>query len=127
MLELANHPAAQIVNDALESAEHAGADLRELVRGIMPTALRHGGLRAAVGSLLRYIALPVSAEVMPDRLPTHVETTAYFVVAMTPAPAQTLPLAVPRGRAAHGSPCAARLGFPSVPEVAQEPVGVFQR
>ena len=80
-LEQTNHPAAEIVNDALESANHADADLRELVRGIMPAALRHGGLRAAVRSLLRQIALPVSMEVMPDRLPTHVETTAYFVVA----------------------------------------------
>jgi signal transduction histidine kinase len=81
MLEQTNHPAAEIVNDALESAKHADADLRELARGIMPAALRHGGLRAAVRSLLRHIALPVSMEVIPDRLPTHVETTAYFVVA----------------------------------------------
>jgi signal transduction histidine kinase len=81
MLEQANHPAAEIVNDALESAEHADADLRELVRGIMPAALRYGGLHAAVRSLLPQIALPVGMEVMPDRLPTHVETTAYFVVA----------------------------------------------
>lgn len=81
MLEQTNHPAAEIVNDALESAKQADADLLELVRGIMPAALRHGGLRAALRSLLRQIALPVSMEVMPDRLPTHVETTAYFVVA----------------------------------------------
>ena len=81
MLEQANHPAAEIVNDALESAKHADADLLELVRGIMPAVLRHGGLRAALRSLRRQIALPVSMEVMPDRLPTHVETTAYFVVA----------------------------------------------
>ena len=81
MLEQANHPAAEIVTGALESANHADADLRELVKGLMPAALRHGGLRAAVGSLLRQIALPVSMEVMPDRLPAHVETTAYFVVA----------------------------------------------
>ena len=47
----------------------------------MPAALRYGGLHAAVRSLLRQIALPVSMEVMPDRLPAHVETTAYFVVA----------------------------------------------
>jgi signal transduction histidine kinase len=80
-LEQTDHPAAGIVSDALESAEHADADLRELVCGIMPAALRHGGLRAAVRALLRSIALPVSVEVMPDRLPTHVETTAYFVVA----------------------------------------------
>ena len=81
MLEQTNHPAAEIVNNALASAEHADADLGELVHGIMPAALRHGGLPAAVRSLLRHIPLPVSAEVMPDRLPTHVETTAYFVIA----------------------------------------------
>jgi signal transduction histidine kinase len=81
MLEQANHPAAEIVHNALQSAEHADADLQELVRGIMPAALRHGGLRTAVNSLLQHIAVPVSVEVMPDRLPTHVETTAYFVIA----------------------------------------------
>jgi signal transduction histidine kinase len=80
-LERTSHPAAEIVSEALESAEHADADLRELVCGIMPAALRHGGLHSAVRVLLRNIALPVSVEVMPDRLPTHVETTAYFVVA----------------------------------------------
>jgi signal transduction histidine kinase len=53
----------------------------ELVCGIMPAALRHGGLRAAVRALLRHIGLPVSVEVVPDRLPAHVETTAYFVIA----------------------------------------------
>lgn len=81
MLEQTDHPAAEIVSAALDSAKHADADLRELVRGIMPAVLRNGGLRAAVGSLLHRIALPVNAEVMPDRLPSHVETTAYFVVA----------------------------------------------
>jgi signal transduction histidine kinase len=80
-LERTSHPAAEIVSEALESAEHADADLRELVCGIMPAALRHGGLHAAVRVLLRNIALPVSVEIMPDRLPTHLETTAYFVVA----------------------------------------------
>jgi signal transduction histidine kinase len=80
-LEQASHPAAEIVSEALESAQHADADLRELVCGIMPAALRHGGLRAAVRVLLRNIALPVNVEVMPDRLPTQVEATAYFVVA----------------------------------------------
>ncbi len=81
MLKQADHPAAEIVHNALENAKRADADLRELVCGIMPAALRHGGLRAAVRALLRNISLPVSVEVMPDRLPAHVETTAYFVVA----------------------------------------------
>jgi signal transduction histidine kinase len=101
MLEQTNHPAAAIVNDALESAEHADAELRELVCGIMPAALRHGGLRAAVGSLLRHIALPVGAEVMPDRLPVHVETTAYFVVA------EALTNVVKHARATRADVCAA--------------------
>jgi signal transduction histidine kinase len=81
MLKQTNHLAAEIVTDALESAQYANAALQELVRGIMPGALRHGGLQAAVRSLLRHIPLPVSVEVMPDRLPVHVETTAYFVIA----------------------------------------------
>jgi signal transduction histidine kinase len=81
MLEHTNHPAAEIVTDALASAEHADADLQELARGIMPAGLRYGGLRAAVRSLLHHIALQVRVEVVPDRLPAHLETTAYFVVA----------------------------------------------
>ena len=80
-LELTHHPAAAIVSDALNSAEDADTDLRELVCGIMPVVLRHGGLRAAVHSLLRNVALPVTVEVIPDRLPAPVETTSYFVVA----------------------------------------------
>jgi signal transduction histidine kinase len=101
MLEQANHPAAELVHDALESANHADADLRELVNGIVPAALRYGGLRAAVGSLLRQIALPVSMEVMPDRLPAHVETTAYVVVA------EALTNAVKHAGATGATVCAA--------------------
>jgi hypothetical protein len=33
MLKQSNHPAAEIVNDALECAERTDADLQELVRG----------------------------------------------------------------------------------------------
>lgn len=81
MLEECGHPAMELVSDALASAEHAAADLRELVCGVMPSALRCGGLRGAVNALLQHIDLPVSAEIAPDRLSTQVETTAYFVIA----------------------------------------------
>ena len=47
----------------------------------MPAALSRGGLRAGLESLLRHVELPVSADITPERLPTDVETTAYFVVA----------------------------------------------
>jgi signal transduction histidine kinase len=81
MLDKSDHPALQIVSVALESAERAAADLREIVCAVMPVALRHGGLRSAVTALLRHIDVSVSAEITPDRLCRHVETTAYFVIA----------------------------------------------
>jgi signal transduction histidine kinase len=81
MLERTGDPAIEIVGDALASAQHAEADLRELVSGVMPSALRSGGLHGAVDVLLRHIDLPVSVEITSDRLSTSVETTAYFVIA----------------------------------------------
>jgi signal transduction histidine kinase len=81
MLERSDHPAMDIVSDALESAQHAAADLQELVRGVMPSALRYGGLHAAIGALLEHIDLPATVDITQDRLPTTVETTAYFVIA----------------------------------------------
>ena len=80
-LEEAGDPAADLVGAALENAERAIADLRELVAGITPGALRHGGLRAGVESLVEHIDLAVAVDVVPDRLPPHIETTAYFVLA----------------------------------------------
>ena len=75
------HPATELVNDALDSAEHATADLRELVNGMMPSALRHAGLRGAMHTLLQHIALPVHVDITPERLSPHLETTAYFILA----------------------------------------------
>jgi signal transduction histidine kinase len=74
-------PGAALVMEALAYAERANADLRELVRGVMPCALTRGGLRTAIDSLVEDLAIPVRVEVLADRLPTPIETTAYFVVA----------------------------------------------
>ncbi len=74
-------PLADLVAQSLENAERATAELRELVQGIIPAALGHGGLVAGVESLLDQIDLPVTIDIAPERLPTAVETTAYFVVA----------------------------------------------
>jgi signal transduction histidine kinase len=81
MLEQSGHPATEIVSDALESAVHASADLRDLVSGVRPRALRDGGLHEAINALLQDIDLPASVEITRDRLSPHVETTAYFVIA----------------------------------------------
>jgi signal transduction histidine kinase len=72
---------AQLVDEALQHAESANTQLRELVHGILPAVLRRGGLRAAVGTLTSRAGLPVSAEVTAERLPPALEATAYFIVA----------------------------------------------
>jgi signal transduction histidine kinase len=77
----ADGPAAELVDEALVHAERATAELRELVRGNAPAALRSGGLRAGIDSLVGHVDVPVRTDVLPERLPATVETTAYFVVA----------------------------------------------
>ena len=73
--------APALVSEALELAEQANADLRELAHGILPTVLTKGGLRTGVDALASQTPVPVEIDVSVDRLPTAVEATAYFVVA----------------------------------------------
>jgi signal transduction histidine kinase len=73
--------APALVREALENAERANAELRELAHGILPTVLTQGGLRAGVDALAKRMPVPVEIDVSVGRLPTAVEATAYFVVA----------------------------------------------
>jgi PAS domain S-box-containing protein len=78
----ANQPdGTGLVAEALDHAQHATAELRELSHGILPTVLTRGGLRAAVQALASRTPVPVEVTVSADRLPAAVEATAYFVVA----------------------------------------------
>jgi PAS domain S-box-containing protein len=70
-----------LVIEALEQAERANTELRELAHGILPSDLTHGGLRAGVQELASRMPLPVTNGVSADRLPAAVEATAYFVIA----------------------------------------------
>ena len=70
-----------LLSEALDHAEQATVELRELVHGILPTALTHGGLRAGVEALASRMPVPVEIDVSVGRLPAAVEATAYFVVA----------------------------------------------
>jgi signal transduction histidine kinase len=70
-----------LLTEALEQAEQATAELRELAHGILPAVLTHGGLRAGVDALASRMPLPVESSVSVGRLPAAVEATAYFVVA----------------------------------------------
>jgi len=72
---------APLIDEALQHAEHANTELRELAHGILPAALTRGGLRAGVEALAERADLPVATDVAVERLPPALEATAYFFVA----------------------------------------------
>jgi signal transduction histidine kinase len=72
--------AEEFVSEALDHAEQANFELRELVHGILPGALTSGGLRAGVEELASRSSLPVTVEVPAIRFPPAIEATTYFVV-----------------------------------------------
>jgi signal transduction histidine kinase len=58
--------------------------LREIARGLHPSALAGGGLRPALKALARRSAVPVRLDVRVDgRLPDQMELAAYYTVAET--------------------------------------------
>jgi signal transduction histidine kinase len=73
--------ARALVAEALANAEQATAEVRELAHGILPSVLTGQGLRAGVEALLFGLDLPVEVDVSGERLPSDLETSAYFIVA----------------------------------------------
>ena len=73
--------ASPLVAEALQHAQEATDELRELVHGILPSVLTRGGLRAGVDALASRMQVPVENGVSMERLAPDVEATAYFVVA----------------------------------------------
>jgi signal transduction histidine kinase len=109
--------AVELVDEALENAQRATRELRDLVHGIMPEPLTVGGLRAGVRSLIRQIDLPVHAEIPAERFPAALETTAYFVIA------ESLTNAVKHAKAGEVSVVAARQDDALTIEVRDDGVG----
>ncbi len=67
---------------AAEEVRAAIAELRELAQGLDPAILREAGLGAAVRSLADRSPVPVEVDLaLDERLPSGVETAAYFVAA----------------------------------------------
>jgi signal transduction histidine kinase len=73
--------ARPLVDEALENAQQATNELRELAHGIMPSVLTHGGLRAGVDALAARMPMPVESEIPDERFPPELEATVYFVIA----------------------------------------------
>src|SRR5581483_10878844 len=74
--------ARRLLVEARAANTAALAELRDLVRGILPPVLADRGLVGAIEALALTSSVPVdvTAEVA-DRLPAPVETAAYFAVA----------------------------------------------
>ncbi len=77
--EIENAPL--LVREALEHAEQAIAEVRELAHGILPAVLTHGGLPAGIDALASRAPVRVEIDASVGRLPAPIEATAYFVVA----------------------------------------------
>src|SRR5512133_1035366 len=74
-------PSARLVSEALEHAQHAIAETRELAQGIHPAILSRRGLVPALEDLVDRSAVPVTLDAhITRRLPASVEVTAYYVV-----------------------------------------------
>jgi signal transduction histidine kinase len=73
--------AGELLDRSREELDEALKELRELARGIHPAVLSDRGLGAAVEALANRAPLPVVVGELPtERLPEHVELTAYFVI-----------------------------------------------
>jgi signal transduction histidine kinase len=77
--------AGELIDDAVEHARQAVAELRALSRGVAPPLLVDRGLRAAIEEMITHAAVPIEAHLDlpagPGALPLHVETAVYFAVA----------------------------------------------
>ncbi|MEK6440603.1 sensor histidine kinase [Pseudonocardia sp. T1-2H] len=80
-LEEGDKAAEALVGEAIDQAEQANAELRELAHGILPAVLARGGLAAGVRTLVSRLRVPVDVDVPRDRFPPEIEASAYFVVA----------------------------------------------
>jgi signal transduction histidine kinase len=72
---------ASVIAEALQQAQQANAELRELAHGILPAVLAQGGLSAGVRAAVTRMDLPVQIDVPARRFPAEIEANAYFILA----------------------------------------------
>jgi signal transduction histidine kinase len=71
----------EMLGRAADELERGLSELRELARGIHPTALTEDGLAAAIDALVERSPVRVTASVRERRCGPAIETAAYYVVA----------------------------------------------
>ena len=67
------------IGSAVDQAQLAIQDLRDLANGLLPATLSDGGLAAALDDLAARIPVPVRLSVTDRRYPLPVEETAWFI------------------------------------------------
>jgi signal transduction histidine kinase len=81
LMETDPEAARKLVAQARETSAAALAELRDLVRGILPPVLSERGLGDAVRALALDASLPVTVHGdLPGRFPAPVESAAYFAI-----------------------------------------------
>nr|BFF22342.1 hypothetical protein GCM10025732_03070 [Glycomyces mayteni] len=99
----------EILGRAQDTVEDALAELRAVVRSILPPVLEDRGLAGALNALASDCAVPCTVAVdVPGRCPASVEATAYFVVA------ESLTNVAKHSRATSASVEVTRRGIPSL-------------
>ena len=74
--------AVALLDDASRELDRGLEELRELARGLHPAVLADHGLPRALEALTSRVPLPVDVDApLEQRLPAHIEATAYYIVA----------------------------------------------
>ena len=74
--------AIDALDDAARELDTGLAELRELARGLHPAILADRGLPRALDALASRVPVPLELDAeLDERLPEHVEATAYYIVA----------------------------------------------
>jgi PAS domain S-box-containing protein len=72
---------AALLDEASTELDTGMAELRELARGLHPAILGDHGLARALDALTARLPVPVQLDAaIDDRLPGHIEATAYYIV-----------------------------------------------
>jgi PAS domain S-box-containing protein len=72
--------AAELLDQVASELDTGLEELREIARGLHPAILGDHGLRHALVSLAERITIPATIDVPVERLPEHLEATAYYIV-----------------------------------------------